>query len=354
MGYTYIDAGSINNIHSSNGMVRSAATSPGDIPAIFRVDETSKRSHNFFACSSVLKASIRRVKFAFNHTQTLKQLSALSHESIPTNEEPPLWAVENTGRQIGDVDALWGIISARHANNPAISTLRSPHLYLPAILTRPINASSKDSLAGASAPQAILDNVYNFVLADRSNLQFGAYTGDYNFVMYSRWLKFSQSAETVPKIIDLIWTDMMANMVVGTRSPVTVAAESGDNPLLSRPVTIRERKIRYDIKYGIPAIILLIFWVSSILIMIVFVVLKKAKIEDLRQLINQTATGRVVTMAQFPELCERNVKTKEWAKTAGKEVIVIRYKTGKSGVGESEEASEAGEVEEGEVERIEG
>lgn len=185
MGYTYIDAVSINNIHSSNGIVRSAATSPGDIPAIFRVDETSKRSHNFFACSSVLKASIRRVKFAFKHTQSFKQLSAVCHEPIPTNEEPPLRAVENTSRQIGDVDALWGIISARHANNPAMPTLRSPHLYLPAILSRPINKSSKDSLAGASAPQAILDNVYNSVLADRSNLQFGAYTGDYNFVMYS-------------------------------------------------------------------------------------------------------------------------------------------------------------------------
>jgi hypothetical protein len=88
--------------------------------------------------------------------------------------------------------------------------------------------------------------------------------------------------------------------------------------------------------------VFLALWIFTIVITSCLVILKKSRLADVRQLINQTATGRAVTTAAFPNLCEGQVSTKEWVRTAGKEMIVVKYKADGKILESSESAPSTG------------
>jgi len=333
-GYGSSDISGINVIHISVGLFRGAGNPlNGSVAAISRVEENTKWSHSFYACTSALKASVQRVKFSVNGTR-FSDIKVISASSVPSSERPPLWAVEMTELPIPYAVPLWGIVDDRYENNAdiPISTRRRPYLYLPAIsgsvFIKGINFPSEDSIAGSTAPQAVLDSVYSEVLIENSIFQLKGYTGEQSFTMYSRWKNLSRSVETAPKIIDLIWTDLMANYVTGSKSVISSTNTGGQDPTSrSRLVQAYERQIRYNFRYAIPAIMFLTLWLFAIIFLLCLVFLKKSKFADVRQLVNHTATGRAVTTTAFPDMCEGHVSTKEWVRTAGKETIVVKYKT---------------------------
>ena len=320
-------------IHISVGLFRGAGNPlNGSVAAISRVEEKTKWSHGFYACASALKASIQRVTFSVNGTR-FSDIKVISATPVPSSERSPLWAVETTGLPIDYAVPLWGVVDDRYENNAdiPISTLRRPYLYLPPSSTsqsRDITYPSEDSIVGSTAPQAVLSTVYNNVLMESSSLQMKGYTGEQSFTMYSKWKNLSRSVETAPKIIDLIWTDLMANYVTGSKSVISSSGTGGQDPTSrSRLVRAYERQIRYNFRYAIPAIIFLTLWLFAIIFLLCLVFLKKSKFADVRQLVNHTATGRAVTTTAYPDMCEGRVSTKEWVRTAGKETIIVKYKT---------------------------
>lgn len=131
------------------------------------------------------------------------------------------------------------------------------------------------------------------------------YSGSTNLAMYRLWQDLSQSAETAFKIPNLIWTDIAANLVLGTRS---LAGANGNRTLERRDeegnaasvplVTTYERRIRYRYVYGIPAFLALalasLILVSSFLL----AVLGPARVGFLRVVLEETSVGRLLVAGE--------------------------------------------------------
>jgi hypothetical protein len=108
----------------------------------------------------------------------------------------------------------------------------------------------------------------------------------------------------------------MANYVVGTRSV--------DKDALMR-VRRFDRKIQYDMRYAIPAIVFLSFYVMIMGYAFVIWLWGRVRFQHLRTLLNQTATGRIVTVERYGEAARAPaVSTKEWVRKFGEEDIEFR------------------------------
>lgn len=47
------------------------------------------------------------------------------------------------------------------------------------------------------------------------------YSGICSYPMFLKWNRLSKTAETAPLLINLVWTDIMANYVMGARSQLS-------------------------------------------------------------------------------------------------------------------------------------
>lgn len=135
------------------------------------------------------------------------------------------------------------------------------------------------------------------------------YSGSAQPAMYAKWYSLSRGATSAAQIINLIWTDMAANAVVGTRGWLTpenampnfdVSGNSthhGPEPLHSAqvPVTRYEKRIRYHIVYAIPAMIVGVFIIIVTIATAIFSVRGRVKIAKMRRYLNATSPGRLIT-----------------------------------------------------------
>ncbi|KAK4246331.1 hypothetical protein C7999DRAFT_33294 [Corynascus novoguineensis] len=70
-------------------------------------------------------------------------------------------------------------------------------------------------MPGVHFPGATLETLYYSVDPGLDGLP--DYSGQTNLALKRRWKDLSRSADTVAKIPNLIWTDLAANAVVGTK-----------------------------------------------------------------------------------------------------------------------------------------
>lgn len=90
-----------------------------------------------YSCASATKATIKTVDFRYNATQetghTLKALTVLNMapKSYKDKAFMPLWGVETADYDLSGMSQYWGIIDPRQEYAVNLSTVRSPHLYLP-------------------------------------------------------------------------------------------------------------------------------------------------------------------------------------------------------------------------------
>lgn len=73
-----------------------------------------------------------------------------------------------------------------------------------------------DDNAGATAPAGALNELYQ--VSDDDLSDFPDYSGKSNYPMFLKWKDLSRNESTTPTILNLIWTDFMANSVVGPRA----------------------------------------------------------------------------------------------------------------------------------------
>jgi len=116
----------------------------------------------------------------------------------------------------------------------------------------------------------------------------------------------------------VIWADIMGNMAMATNS---IPPED------TLPVMVWERRILYDIKYAIPAFIFLTIFLVLMAWLLLFVVTKKTSLENIKQIVNMTGTGRAIMITRSPEIVAANVNTKEWVRSVGKEIIKVPYRS---------------------------
>lgn len=143
-------------------------------------------------------------------------------------------------------------------------------------------------MPGVQFPADTLETLYR--ATDSSLDGFPDYSGRTNLALKRRWEILLRSANTVAKIPNLIWTDLAANMVVGTKSPAGLPT---DKRVL---VTVYTKRIRYHMPYAIPAIIVLVLLVLTSLSTACAALLGHTSLDKMKRYLNNTLVGRIMTI----------------------------------------------------------
>jgi hypothetical protein len=254
-----------------------------------------------YSCASTTKAIIKTVAFRFNGT--MDDLSGLKVVSITektylNQESKPLWGVEKTSMRLADGGPLWGLVSPAKTDVLNLTTLRSESLYLPGRDPK----LGTDNKPGADFAATALQMTYKTGLDQSySSATVVDYTGAVNLAMYKKWQELSKTAETSAKILNLIWTDIAANMVVGTKGlqphgGLNSKRDSSASTLVKPPLVISyRRRIKYNYVYGIPALLTLVLSVTAIICTVLSVLFFGATLSTMRTFLHHTSAGRFLT-----------------------------------------------------------
>lgn len=294
-----------------------------------------------FTCASSISASIRTITFRYNGTD----LSALQvvHDQPKEYANPsdrPLWAVENMEwpkYNIGNDQPLWGVIGQANATvNTAIrgnmTTVVQESLRLPGLINDDALLLTTNNnipyIVGLNLPgvnfyaQALRSAL---TIAKPSGIIYGDYSGMTDFALYAKWQRLSANATAASNIINLVWTDIAANAVVGTKGWDLTSAAAGlnkraeaegskDNLVL---VTGYGKQIQYQMPFAIPAFVVLGVALAVLLAVVVLTCTKKTGIAQLRYLINATSAGRNIGLLLWPDESVGLEKTRDWVKRVG-------------------------------------
>lgn len=276
---------------------------------------------------SAVKASVQIVEFEAHGAAALPNLKikSITPKKYPNDASEPLWASEKVP-QASLIDAwaspFWGIVSHDQVDNPGLTTLRRSSLYLPVsgsffALGR---MDAEDSAAGANAPLQALSTVLDYgaagparELLSRSDER-----------LLSRWAELSKNADSAANIINLLWTDIMANAVVGTKSPLSRngTRDAADSVLM--PARKYEEGLAYDWRFAIPVLIFAALYLGLLVWSVVLFVARKLSFAQLVFMLNQTAAGRAMTTERYQAGAEVDfAKTSAWAKTRGGEPVRV-------------------------------
>lgn len=300
-------------------------------------DQGSSWTVPLYSCASAAKAKIKTVDFRYNGTNGFNDLKVLGvrEKTYENEDQKPLWGVERTEMNLRDGQPLWGLVADRYEGRTDISVLRKEELWLPGYSgmgQSPV--SSHQNLPGVDFHTNALTSVYNLAPGTKDPLLFD-YTGRSNLAMYAKWQDFSREASTTSKILDLIWTDVVANSVVGTkgwaqnRAPKAglTKRDNGDESSSDTeprvPVKSFERRIRYKLPFATPAIIVVVTTLIIAVTTIGLFFFGNARPDVMRRYLFHTSVGRVMANYVYPGQCHPQAPTREWLKLAGRNRIDV-------------------------------
>jgi len=292
------------------------------LPSV-QINPLANWSRPLFSCATALRASVKRITFNSNSTSVLSNLNIVNIEAISyaSNDTIPIWAVEKPSLRIGDINPFWGIVSDKYASSASLMTIQKESFYLPASSSSIWGISSVDSSAGADAPGGVLEAVYSPMFIGMPD-----YSGTTNWALFLKWQSLSRSASTAGSIINLMWTDLMANAVVGAKglfsdTDNTALEETGSATAVATPL---KDAIHYDFVYAIPAFVYFALYGATLTFAILLFVLGRVRIGMLRALLNHTSAGRAAIMERYPSEDRVLAKTSEWTRAFGQENVLFK------------------------------
>jgi hypothetical protein len=303
-----------------------------------------------YSCASAIRVLVKTVSFSFNQTTSGAQsLDGLSVVDIKPKDYPdpsnyPTWALENGTRKKwlpGSVRPLWGLVAAEDHDYQNISYVRSPHLWLSGE-TADINVGRiHQNLPAVDFPFTALHHAYEVKTGRNSltSLHINDFSGSQNLPLYNLWKNLSSTPGDSARIINLVWTDIAANAVVGTKgwipSPpvngLTKRATIDGEAVVAVPITIYARTVQYNLKYAIPGIIVLAIFACAVLSSAVILLLGRTSPGTLKTYLNRLSPGRIMTAFLLRErgLAEENSRvitptsTSQWLQRSGRTEIDI-------------------------------
>ena len=120
---------------------------------------------------------------------------------------------------------MLGLISSAYHGNISLSTIRKKSLYIPGYVT--LDASTGEeyqNLPGVDFHSQSLGSVFEI---DSIN-EVDTYSGKDNLALLRHWREYSGNASSAGQILDLVWTDQAANVVVGTRGMHNIGLQHKD------------------------------------------------------------------------------------------------------------------------------
>ena len=274
----------------------------------------------------------------------------VSRRTYDQESDKPLWAVENTEAPISGLAPLWGSVSDDAERRNGMAYIKREHIYLPGYVSGEMTDISYQNLAGVDFYRGALGSAYAVKgsgggLGGRQD-----YSGSADFAMFALWQELSRTPTSAAKIINLIWTDVSANAVVGTRSWLTrkpTSAGSSTNPGMHSakrdsirpskretttavfedntsatvPVTIYHDRIRYHWYFAIPAFVACL--VAGLLFVSALLMLIFGQVKRLRQYMFQLSAGRLLGNFIYPDECHPLAPTAVWRKSVGTKRVKV-------------------------------
>ncbi|KAF9469436.1 hypothetical protein BDZ94DRAFT_381931 [Collybia nuda] len=267
-------------------------------------------SQTIHVCASATRASIQTLTFTLNSTRELSDLQI----TRKANNTPILWAAEKTNLKIGDLDLFWGHVADKYESDPSLSTLRSNVLYVP--------AGDADISGGVAAgePSTVPAGGWNSIYGFPTDF-IPDYSGKNNFALLAKWqsLLDKDPENGTAQIRNLIWTDFAVNSLVGTTTYPTLLVAS------------LEPSVTYDLRFGIPLLILLIIWVPAFIASTFLLVFGFLRIAYIRDFLDHTAAGRLSLghSVLSPTDTHENsnlvhLNEKDWQKVVGNTIVPFR------------------------------
>ena len=324
-GGTGYDTSSIGNPYIACGLMRGAPLRTDGGPPSLIMDHESKWSSPFHSCATAVRATVKTVTFNYNSTADnnfdgLKVIE-IKNKEYSREEEMPLWGFEESGLTTLGIAATWGLISPEYVSRDNVSSIRAPHLYLPgfvAYMAPTLNLGMDDNYPASDFPSRIMNSVFDLDTDWAFDL-----VGRANMAIFTRWQNLSAKPETASNIIKLLWTDLAASAVVGTKGVLGPIYYGDTGDAVDVRVQPIEHKITFNYLYGIPAFILALFLILIFTIMFSSMCFGKVTLSKLRLRLQQLSTGRIFTTFLYPDASNLTMRSKEWAKGNGNTTITI-------------------------------
>jgi hypothetical protein len=139
--------------------------------------------------------------------------------------------------------------------------------------------------------------------------------------MLVRWQSLSKSAELVSQIPNLIWTDVAAAAVVGTKGVLGPGNTATQN-IIPISITPTVSRVKYHWPYAIPALLAALVLLLITIAVITTVLSGHSNITRLRLHLQRLAPGRIFTTLLNPDEHDgMTMKSKQWAKESGKTIV---------------------------------
>jgi len=274
---------------------------------------------------------IKTATFRFNGSEeTLDSLTVtdLTDKVYPDAESTPLWGVENAEMKLREGGPLWGMVTEEAAKKLNLSTIRKSSLYLPGLGSSVSDVGGSQNMPALDFHRGALAVAYE-VSDSTASSEYENYSGRSNLAMYRLWQQLSNNTLDAAKILNLIWTDVAANSVVGTKSIGNDTAQAQDGPNGVPAVTFYERRIRFHYPYGIPAFLTLLMTLLVLGIATLFSIFGTARSSHMRTYLNETSTGRLLTPVVVPGThgpvlrTERDIPAHQWARGPGGRQVTL-------------------------------
>ncbi|KAK4119572.1 hypothetical protein N657DRAFT_650068 [Parathielavia appendiculata] len=373
------DIANITNIFVTCGLVSGPPRRvDGGPQSIF--ERGSQWTTPLYSCATAVRATIKTVDFSTDAgtssmnpgqpppSESSRGLAGLrvtniTEKTYSSPDSYPVWGVEDTGRNLSDIRPIWGLISPAYpaAHYPNLSVVQQPSLYLiglgsddmhvASFYPGPDFAAGQYNLPGAEFPfaaantiylsspgQGITDEAWPFDLRGRADM-----------AVFTRWQALCETQEGAARMINLLWTDLAASAVVGTKgistTPInTQGQEEPPPPPIIIHVRPAVRRTRYHFAYGIPAFVLLAVLVALTAGSICAWLARVSNLDKVRRRIHQLSAGRIFTIVLYPGESDFGMSPKQWSLMSGAKTV--RFADGEgNGVGGG------GVAEEGEEER---
>ncbi|CBF82114.1 predicted protein [Aspergillus nidulans FGSC A4] len=271
-----------------------------------------------YSCATAIKALVKTVEFQYNGTgfDALK-VSSFKPKEYKTPASLPTWGVEDLPEH--DIDTappMWGLLSPNpnvtaltHYN---ITTISAASIHLPGYMTpeypllRGLNSvplGSGQNLPGVDFYNQALMTAYTVGAQGFENPE-ADYSGGHSLALYAKWQGLSKTVDGAAKIIDLVWTDVATNAVVGTAgwgltaSPSSAAdgdqSSKSESKNVNVPVFVYGSHIRYRIPWAIPAFVTLGITAMLLALLMTMLVTRRTGFERLRSILESTTLGRVL------------------------------------------------------------
>ncbi|KAK5120014.1 hypothetical protein LTR85_007090 [Meristemomyces frigidus] len=139
--------------------------------------------------------------------------------------EMPMWGIETPNMTLRDVDPLWGIVDPSMRDSVNLTVIQAEQIYIPAssVAIRELTLSASygvEYIPAVQAPAMIWETAYALDLTPSvDGVQ--DLSGLTSLALATKWKQMSANANGTAAIMNLRWTDLAANALVGTRGWLT-------------------------------------------------------------------------------------------------------------------------------------